>query len=292
MTVSPIDCHELLTLALEAARAGGEVLLGARRELAARAASRRTAEASVETKGVRRELVTATDRAAERAVVGRILAARPQDGVLAEEGELTPKGEISQDAEVLWIVDPLDGTTNFVHGLPFFSVAVAAYAGKLPLVGVVLAPDLGRTWYAAAGLGAFHQSATDDPTPIRVSPTSELADALLATGFSYVRNEPGRDTNVGRIGMVIGECRDLRRYGSAEIDLALTGEGSFDAYWELDLQAYDVAAGAVIVREAGGRVTDLDGGDEWLFGGSILASNGAVHDRLLSLVGNAAQRSR
>ena len=119
--------------------------------------------------------------------------------------------------------------------------------------------------------------------------TAELADALLATGFSYVRNEPGRDTNVGRIGKVIAECRDLRRYGSAEIDLALTGDGSFDAYWELDLQAYDVAAGAVIVREAGGRVTDLNGGDEWLFGGHILASNGAVHDELLGLVGHAAQ---
>ena len=117
--------------------------------------------------------------------------------------------------------------------------------------------------------------------------TSEVADALLATGFSYNRNEPGRDDNSARLARVLPLCRDLRRLGSAELDLCLTAAGVYDGYWELYLQPYDVAAGAVIVQEAGGRVTDLDGGDDWLYGGQVLATNGLLHDALLPLVGPA-----
>src|SRR5690606_13081985 len=136
---------------------------------------------------------------------------------------------------------------------PFYCVAIALAWRGTPVVGVVHAPALGRTYAAAAGLGAFR-----DGAPIRVTNTHEMRHALLATGFSYGRNEPGHDTNVERLGRALLECRDLRRIGSAELDLCQVAEGTFDGYWELYLQPYDVAAGAVIVREAGGRVSDLD----------------------------------
>jgi myo-inositol-1(or 4)-monophosphatase len=267
------DLEELLSLAMAAARAGGEVLLRH---------AQRIERIPTESKGSRRELVTAADREAEAAVVGMILGRRPDDAVLAEEGALTPAGRVSRDSRHRWIVDPLDGTTNFVHGLPYHAVAVGLAVDGMPAVGVVHAPALGRTWAAAAGLGA-----TRDGSVIQVSPTDELADALIATGFSYARHQPGHEDNVDRIRAVLPACRDLRRYGSAQLDLCLVADGSMDGYWELDLAPYDVAAGAVVVREAGGRITDLRGGDDWLYGGRILATNGCVHEELAAIVGDA-----
>lgn len=269
---TPDELRELLSLAVDAACAGGAVL--------ARHAQR-IERIPTESKGSRRELVTAADREAEAAVVGEILRRRPGDAVLAEEGALTPAGEVSGDARHLWIVDPLDGTTNFVHGLPYHAVAVGLTIDGVPAVGVVHAPALGRTWAAAAGLGA-----TRDGDVIRVSATDELADALVATGFSYARHLPGHEDNVDRIRAVLPACRDLRRYGSAQLDLCLVADGSMDGYWELDLAPYDVAAGALVVREAGGVVTDLRGGDDWLYGGRMLATNGHVHTQLAAIVGD------
>lgn len=267
------ELDELLGLACRAARRGAELLLA---HTPAHGAIRH------ESKGRRRELVTAADRAAEHAVVSELLAARPDDAVLAEEGALTPAGAISRTARDLWIVDPLDGTTNYVHGLPAYCVAVALYRAGEPLVAVVHAPRLGQVWTAQRGRGAFR-----DGVRIGVSATRELADALLSTGFSYNRNEAGRDDNVERIRRVLPLCRDLRRQGSAELDLCLVADGTVDAYWELYLQPYDVAAGALIVQEAKGRVSDLVGGGDWLFGGQLLASNGLLHTELLAAVGGA-----
>ena len=245
------------------------------------AADRATAR-DVERKAVRRELVTAADRAVEREVVSALLALRPEDAILAEEGVLTPTGAISREgAEFLWVLDPIDGTTNFVHGVPFFAVALGLYRGSEPVLAVVYAPALARTYHAVVGGGAYR-----DDQRLQVSSTPELADGLLATGFSYVRDQPGTDDNLGRLGRVLPLCRDLRRLGSAELDLCAVADGTFDGYWELHLAPYDVAAGAIIVLEAGGRVTDLSGGEDWLFGGEILATNGALHDHLLSVVGH------
>jgi myo-inositol-1(or 4)-monophosphatase len=266
------DLEALLALALDAARAGGSVLTRH---------AQRFERIPTESKGSRRELVTAADREAEAAVVGRILGSRPDDAILAEEGALTPAGEASGASRHLWVIDPLDGTTNFVHGLPYHAVAVGLTIDGVPSVGVVHAPALGRTWAAALGLGAQR-----DGDVIQVSRTDELADALVATGFSYARHQPGHEDNVDRIRAVLPMCRDLRRYGSAQLDLCLVADGSMDGYWELDLAPYDVAAGAVIVREAGGRVTDLRGGDDWLFGGRLLASNGSIHAELAAVVGD------
>lgn len=255
------------------------------RELAEAAGAdilRRRAGIAADSKAIRRDLVTAADRAAEEIVVGGLQAAFPDHGVLAEEGVLTPKGAVSRaDAEFVWIVDPIDGTTNYVHGLPFFAVAVGLVQRGKPIVGVVHAPALELTYHAYAGGGAWRGG-----DRIRVTQTSEVADALLATGFSYVRDEPGRDDNLGRINRALHRCRDLRRYGSAQLDLCMTAAGHFDGYWEVHLESWDVAAGACVVREAGGTVTDLVGDhDAWLSGESVLASNGALHAALLEVVG-------
>lgn len=235
----------------------------------------------VERKDARRELVTAADRAAEEIVVRGLLAAFPAHAVLAEEGVLTAAGRASRTADWTWIVDPLDGTTNYVHGLPHFAVAVALAFREQPVVGVVHAPVLGETFVAIHGQGACRRFADGRSEALRVSATSAFADALLATGFSYVRNEPGRDDNASAVAAILPHCRDLRRLGSAALDLCYVAAGSYDGYWELYLAPYDVAAGAVLVAEAGGRVSDRQGGGNWLFGGQIVASNGLLHDELL-----------
>ena len=259
--------------ALQLARAAGDEL-----------AQRRGASVDYESKGARRELVTASDRAAEEIVVAGLQRAFPEYGVLAEEGVLTTQGAPSKDSEWLWIVDPLDGTTNYVHGLPFYCVAIAlAHRGR-PVVGVVHAPALGETYVAAEGSGARRLFARGGGQDLRTSRTTEVADSLLATGFSYNRNEVGCDDNTRSVAAVLPRCRDLRRLGSAELDLCLVAAGSYDGYWERYLQPYDVAAGAVLVREAGGRVTDYAGGDDWLFGDSVVASNGFVHEELRGLL--------
>lgn len=273
--MSDPDLEPFRRVAEELALAAGAVLLQ----------QRAAAVGTVASKGRRRELVTAADRAAEAVVVGGLQARFPDHGVLAEEGVLTTAGVDSRGGEWTWIVDPLDGTTNFVHGLPFFAVAIGlAHRGR-PVVGVVHAPALGETFSAVRGGRAVRRFADGAQQPLRVSATQDLADALLATGFSYNRNEPGRDDNAGRVAKVLPHCRDLRRLGSAELDLCYTAAGVYDGYWELYLAPYDVAAGAVVVEAAGGRVTDLAGGSDWVFGGQILATNGALHDTLLARLG-------
>ncbi len=272
MDAGALDLDAILRDVVPVARAAGDVLLRHRRQLV---------NVRTEFKG-RRELVTVADRAAEHVVVEHLLRAYPEHAILAEEGVLTPAGKPHRDADIVWILDPLDGTTNFVHDLPFFAVAIALVVRGEPVLGIVHAPVLGHTYTAARGLGAFR-----DGQRIAVTKTKDLDDALLATGFSYNRNDPGKDDNSGRLARMLPRCRDLRRFGSAELDLCFVADGRFDGYWEMYLAPYDVAAGTVIVREAGGKVTDLGGGNDWLFGGQILASNGSVHAAMLDVVGNA-----
>ena len=274
--MNPADLDRFAAEAERLALAAGEELLRQRREgVVARS------------KGRRRELVTAADRAAERIVVAGLKRAFPSHAVLAEEGVLTREGHPSSGSDWLWIVDPLDGTTNFVHDLPFYCVAVALAHRGAPIVGVVHAPALAQTFRATRGGGAFWRRGDGTEQRLSVSGTAELADALLATGFSYNRNEPGRDDNSGNVARLLPHCRDLRRLGSAELDLCLVGRGSLDGYWERYLAPYDVAAGAVVVREAGGVVTDFAGGDDWLFGDSIVASNGRLHSELRARLGRS-----
>ncbi len=258
--------------AVELASAAGEVVLSYRQRLR---------ELRTEFKG-RRDLVTEADRASELVVVDGLRAAFPDHAILAEEGVATPKGEVDRESDFVWLVDPLDGTTNFVHAIPFHCVALSlSYRDEL-LLGVVHAPVLGDTYSAVRGGGAWRNG-----EPISVTRTADLRNALVATGLSYRRNEDGFEDNTERLATIVPMCRDLRRLGSAQLDLCLTASGTYDGYWEMYLQPYDVAAGGLIVREAGGTVTDLSGGDRWVSEGQVLASNGVLHETMLDVVGGA-----
>ncbi|MBI3821011.1 MAG: inositol monophosphatase [Planctomycetes bacterium] len=224
----------------------------------------------IQTKSARRDLVSEADVAAEKVILNEIRAAFPDDAIHAEESSRAAAG----DAGAIWYIDPLDGTTNFVHGLPEFTVSIARFIDNEPAIGVVYAPRLDELYIARKGGGAYRNGA-----PIFVSKTPDLADALVATGFPYRRSELA-NPNLENFGRLFFKVRDLRRLGSAALDLAFVACGRFDAYWELNLERHDVAAGALIVREAGGRVTDLSGGDAWKSGRSILATNGELHEIL------------
>ena len=198
----------------------------------------------------------------------------PKGTVLRERLEqFMRKAQIkaAADGRPRWFLDPLDGTVNYVHRLPFFAVSMGLLVDGVPEVAVVHAPALGETFHAVRGGGAF---LGDERLAVRLTRT--LGEAILATGFPYRRAEL-RPNNLENFSALFLECRDLRRFGSAALDLAYVAAGRLDAYWELWLAPHDVAAGALLVREAGGQVTDLDGGEHWLRGGHILAAGAELH---------------
>ncbi len=252
-----------LRVALAAAEAAAVVLTEEYRTAGVRS--------SADSKSERRNLVTSADRRAEEAVLAVLAKLRPDDPVLAEES-----APDTAAAPRLWCVDPLDGTNNFAQGIPLFCVSVALLVDGVPEVGVVLAPVLGETHTAVrGGVTSCNGRRT------AVSDTDELADAVLATGFPYDReNLP--DDNTDNFRAVLMRCRGMRRTGSAALDLAWVAAGRLDAFWELHLNAWDVAAGALLVAAAGGRVTDLLGGDDWLLGGHVAATNSRLHTELLA----------
>lgn len=242
--------NAVLEAALPVARRAGDVLLDWLERLD---------RAGVRRKSSGRDLVTAADLASEQCILEGLRAAFPGDAILAEESGAHAGGAHS------WYIDPLDGTTNFVHRLPAFAVSIARLTGGRPDVAIVHAPLLGETFTAVAGGGAHCNEA-----PLRVSQTDTLADALLATGFPY-RRHLLRDNNLENFDRLYLHVRDLRRIGSAALDLAYTAAGRLDAYWELHLQPYDVAAGGLLVQEAGGVADTLVPGGDWVHGRNILA---------------------
>lgn len=256
-----MDREAALRLAQQAARDAGELLL---------AGFERLEHGAVRSKGVARDLVTELDVASERLIVKAIRSGFPDHTIEAEEEVCDPQ----DDERPRWIVDPLDGTINFVHGLPAFGVSIAMYLGSEPQVGVVHLPRLGETFWAVRGSGAFCSRGA-----LQVRPTANLGDAVLATGFPYGRNELEHD-NLANFGRFFYDVRGLRRMGSAAMDLAYVAAGRLDGFWELHLGPHDVAAGALLVREAGGVVTDADGGEDWLRGGHIVAAGPLLHERL------------
>jgi len=228
--------------------------------------------AAIHSKSASRDLVTAADVAAERLLVERLRKSFPDHAIEAEE-----EVRDALDRRPRWFLDPLDGTVNFVHKLPAFSVSMGQYAWsertqKLePELAVVYLPLFGELFTALAGGGAFLNG-----KPLRVSRTEALADSILSTGFPYRRNELEHN-NLANFNRFFLDVRGIRRFGSAAMDLAYVAAGRFDGYWELHLSPHDVAAGALLVREAGGIVTDCDGGDDWLRAGHLVAANAALH---------------
>ena len=262
MTLAAAERQRAREVALEAARAAGTLVMGYLGRLA---------PAQIGTKSAARDLVTEADLASERCLVERLRHAFPAHAIEAEEAV--------RDAESgapRWFLDPLDGTVNFVHRLPPFAISLGLVVDGEVEVGVVHAPRLAETFHAVRGGGAFLGDER-----LSVSRTEALGDAVLATGFPYRRQGP-RASNVENFAALIPAVRDLRRMGSASLDLAYVAAGRFDGYWELHLAAHDVAAGALLVREAGGKVTDLDGGADWLRGGHIVAAGPGLHAELRS----------
>lgn len=220
----------------------------------------------------RRELVTPIDVKTEEHVVARIQAAYPDHGYLAEERHDRP-------GAWRWIVDPIDGTTNYAQRLPSFAVSLGLEDPEGIALGVVYAPYLDELFWATRGGGAFMQRGDGEPRRLRVSAVDQVGDAVLATGFAYVRHE-SPNTNLDNWAHLAMRARGVRRIGSAALDLAYVADGRFDAFWEMHLKPYDVAAGVCLIREAGGRVSDFWGGETWLHGQTIVASNGALHEAL------------
>ena len=221
----------------------------------------------------RNDLVTRADHESEAAILGEIRRRFPEHSILAEEG-----GASGGQADYQWIVDPLDGTSNFYQGLPIWGISVACRHRDEMVAGVILDPEGGNRFAAARGGGATWNGA-----PMRVSERPGLARGFIATGYPF-RSKRALDLYLGAFREVFHHVRSLRRCGSAALDLAYTAAGVFDGFFELRLSIWDIAAGAVLVREAGGVMTDLDGGGRYLERGSVIAGGPAVHRELLAAV--------
>jgi myo-inositol-1(or 4)-monophosphatase len=247
------------TVALDLARAAGAML---REELG------RTRQVAL--KGSPINLVTEMDRRSERLIVDGLRREFPDDAILAEEG-----GPIAGRSGRRWIVDPLDGTTNYAHGVPIFAVSLALEAAGRVVLGVIHDPNQRETFLAERGRGA-----SLDGAPLAVSTTRTLNESLLVTGFPYDIRER-RETNLREYAAFSLRSRGVRRLGSAVLDFAYVAAGRIDGYWELRVGTWDAAAGSLLVEEAGGRVTDLDGNPLDLAAPRIVATNGLIHEELL-----------
>jgi myo-inositol-1(or 4)-monophosphatase len=231
------------------------------------------ARLEVGTKSTGTDMVTEMDRAAEARIVAGLLGARPDDGLLGEEGT-----DRAGTSGVRWIVDPLDGTTNYLYALPGYAVSIAAEVEGRIVAGVVLDVERDELYSATLGGGATRNGA-----PIHASPVTALPLALVATGFSYDAERRRRQAQV--LVEVLPRIRDVRRFGAAAVDLCSVACGRVDGYWEKGLQPWDVAAGALIAAEAGAVVTDLRGGPP-VDDGVVAAAPGIAAD-LLALVSGA-----
>ncbi|MDX1610141.1 MAG: inositol-1-monophosphatase [Halofilum sp. (in: g-proteobacteria)] len=255
--------HPMLNIAVRAARGAGEIIM---RRL------ERLDTVAVETKQ-RNDYVSEVDHEAEARIIDTLRRSYPDHGILAEES-----GEQKGDGEHLWIIDPLDGTTNFLHGLPHFAVSIAlAHRGRLEQ-GVIYDPVRQELFTASRGSGAELNNRR-----IRVSNRRSLEGALLATGFPYRDDQPG-EAYMDMLREFMTRTAGIRRPGSAALDLAYLAAGRVDGFWEFGLSRWDIAAGALLVREAGGIVGDLDGGDDYLASGNVIAANPKVYHAMMTQV--------
>lgn len=234
--------------------------------------ARQFSRSRLEFKGSTNNLVSYVDKRAESMIVEGLQKILPEAGFITEED--TPN---DTDRDYVWIVDPLDGTTNFVHGLPNYSVSIALAHKNELVAGVVYEINLDETFHGWEGGGAYLND-----EKIHVSEASELEESLFATGFPYHDFEQ-IDDYLAILNSLMRSTHGLRRVGSAAVDLAYVACGRYEGFFEFNLNAYDLAAGALIVQEAGGMVTDFMGGNDFLFGGQIVAA-GHVHSKFLEVI--------
>jgi myo-inositol-1(or 4)-monophosphatase len=261
--------HGMVNIAIRAARRAGEIMI---RQL------NRLETLEVAEKG-RNDFVTRVDQMAEEAIIEVIKDHYPDHAILAEESGS------SGDHECQWIIDPLDGTTNYLHGFPVFSVSIAVReAGELKH-GVVYDPMRQEIFSASRGQGAQL-----DGHKIRVSKQARLNGALIATGFPYRMTEPNMDVYLQMLRAVMIETAGVRRPGSAALDLCYLAAGRVDGFWELGLRIWDVAAGALIIREAGGRISDFSGTDKFLESGNVVGGTPKVYAALSRLLAPMARK--
>ncbi len=226
----------------------------------------------IETKS-KNNFVTEIDKLAEKIIIDLIYSFHPNHCIFAEES-----GNNNKTSDYRWIIDPLDGTTNYIHSIPFFCVSIALeFKGEI-ILGVVYDPVRDEMFYAEKGKGAYLNN-----KPINVSSKFNISESIITVGFPYKSHH-----NIGKyintLTKISGSCSNIRKVGSAAIDLAYVASGRFDGYWELDLSEWDIAAGIIIIREAGGRVTDLNGEFGFMETGNIIASNNHIHSQILEVL--------
>ncbi|MFH1305848.1 MAG: inositol monophosphatase family protein [Candidatus Omnitrophota bacterium] len=255
------EIKRLKSLAEEAALEAGRFILG-----------RMGKVREVFRKEGQNNLVTDVDKASEKMIIAKVRKNFPSHSILAEEG-----GSYSSEGGFKWIIDPLDGTTNYTHAFPIFCVSIAVTLKDSVRIGVVYDPSRDELFTAEEGGGAFLNGKR-----IKVSETVRTADSLVATGFAY--GSEGKNANIGYFKKIMNRVQAIRRAGSAAIDLCYVACGRFDGFWELDLAPWDMAAGQLIVKEAGGTVTMLGRRAFDVYGKEIVATNGKIHGEMLDLL--------
>lgn len=226
----------------------------------------------VTSKPGKQNYVTELDKASEECIMANILHQHPTHSFLAEESGSTKRGK----GDIIWLIDPLDGTVNFVRNIPVFTVSIAAAVGKETVCAVIYQPMVNELFFAEKGKGAFLNG-----VKLQVKNTSSLDQALLATGFPYNVDENPLSC-IDKVSKILHKGIPIRRLGSAALDMAYVAAGRFDAFWEVSLHPWDYAAGKLIIEEAGGKVTEWNGSPYDLFSAKpILASNGALHKQMI-----------
>ncbi|MFU8819935.1 MAG: inositol monophosphatase family protein [Gammaproteobacteria bacterium] len=255
--------HPLLNIGVRAARRAGDLIVRHINQLDA---------IKVDAKG-RNDFVSEVDRMAEADIIRTVQRSYPDHAFLAEESGA------SGDAEYVWIIDPLDGTTNFLHGFPVFCVSIAVmHRGRLEH-GVIFDPLRNELFTTSRGAGA-----SVDGRKMRVSDTRLMEKSLIGTGYPYKQDAPWLDAYMGMLKDAMRETSGVRRPGAAALDLAYVAAGRLDGFWEIGLNIWDVAAGVLMIQECGGIVTDLGGRDGWQQSGNVVAGNPKIHEALLGLI--------
>ncbi len=254
--------HPMLTIAVKAARRAGTIISRSSENLDALTIRHKSLN----------DLVSEVDRAAEEAIIEVINAAYPEHAILAEESGA------SGDSEYVWIIDPLDGTTNFLHGFPQYCVSIGVYCKGVPTHGVIFDPTRNDLYVASRGRGAFLNDRR-----LRVSKRDKLIDGLIGTGFPF-RMFEHLDAYNAMLKDMMTKCAGVRRPGSAALDLAAVAAGRFDGFWEIGLSPWDMAAGVLMVTEAGGLVTDFEGNDKFMERGHIIAASPKIFEQLRQVV--------